>query len=99
MNVLENAKKLGYAESNPSSDLNGDDANSKIQILSALSFNSFINRSKINVEGIQNVDQVDISNAKLLGYRIKHLAIAELKKNKLIQRVHSCLVKKDSLYK
>ena len=95
-NVLENAKKLGYAESNPSSDLNGDDANSKIQILSALSFNSFINRSKINVEGIQNVDQVDISNAKLLGYRIKHLALAELKKNKLIQRVHSCLVNKDS---
>ncbi len=94
--VLENAKKLGYAESNPRSDLNGDDAKSKIQILSSLAFNSFINKSKITVEGIQNIDQVDIINAKILGYRIKHLAIAELKKNKLIQRVHPCMINQDS---
>ena len=94
--VLKNAQRLGYAERNPNSDLNGDDANSKIQILSSLAFNSFINRSKINVEGIKNVDQVDIINAKLLGYTIKHLAIAELKSNKLIQRVHPCMVRKDS---
>jgi len=94
--VLENAKKLGYAESKPKSDLNGEDAKSKIQILSSLAFNSFINKSKITVEGIQNIDQVDIINAKLLGYKIKHLAIAELKKNKLIQRIHPCMVKKDS---
>ncbi len=94
--VLREAKKLGYAESNPSSDLNGDDAKSKIQILSSLAFNSFINRSKINVEGIKNVDHTDIKNAKILGYKIKHLAIAELKKNKLIQRVHPCMVANDS---
>ncbi len=94
--VLESAKKLGYAESNPKSDLNGDDAKSKIQILSSLAFNSFINKSKITVEGIQNIDQVDITNAKILGYRIKHLAIAEFKKNKLIQRVHPCMINKDS---
>ena len=94
--VLENAKKLGYAESNPKSDLNGDDAKSKIQILSSLAFNSFINKSKITVEGIQNIDQVDISNAKILGYKIKHLAIAELKKNKLIQRVHPCMINEES---
>ncbi len=95
-NVLDDAKKLGYAESNPAADLNGEYAKSKIQILSSLAFNSFINRSKINVEGIKNVDQVDIINAKLLGYTIKHLAIAELKNNKLIQRVHPCMVRKDS---
>jgi len=94
--VLESAKKLGYAESNPKSDLNGDDAKSKIQILSSLAFNSLINKSKITVEGIQNIDQVDITNAKILGYRIKHLAIAEFKKNKLIQRVHPCMINKDS---
>ncbi len=94
--VLENAKKLGYAESNPKSDLNGDDAKSKIQILSSLAFNSFINKSKITVEGIQNIDQVDIGNAKILGYKIKHLAIAELKKNKLIQRVHPCMINEES---
>ena len=80
--ILKEAKKFGYAESNPKSDLNGDDAKSKIQILSSLAFNSFINKSKITVEGIQNIDQVDISNAKILGYKIKHLAIAELKKIK-----------------
>ena len=94
--VLNDAKKLGYAESNPAADLNGDDAKSKIQILSSLAFNSLISRSKINVEGIKNVDKIDVKNAKLLGYKIKHLAIAELKKNKLIQRVHPCMVKNDS---
>ena len=77
--VLENAKNLGYAETNPESDLNGDDAKSKIQILSSLAFNSFINNSNINIEGIQTIDQVDISNAKTLGYKIKHLAIAYTK--------------------
>ncbi len=96
LDVLNDAKKLGYAESNPAADLNGDDAKSKIQILSSLTFNSLINRSKINVEGIKNIDQVDIKNAKLLGYKIKHLAIAELKKNKLIQRVHPCMVPNNS---
>ena len=94
--VLQNAKKLGYAESNPAADLNGEDVKSKIQILSSLAFNSFINRSKINVEGIKNVDHTDIQNAKILGYKIKHLAIAELKKNKLLQRVYPCMVANDS---
>ena len=94
--VLNNAKKLGYAEANPKSDLNGDDAKSKIQILSSLAFNSFIIKSDISVEGIQRVDQVDILNAKILGYKIKHLAIAEIKNNKLIQRVHPCMVKENS---
>ena len=69
---------------------------SKIQILSSLAFQSFINRSKINVEGIEKIDQVDIKNAKILGFKVKHLAIAEIKNNKLIQRVHPCFVKKDS---
>ena len=71
--VLNDAKKLGYAESNPIADLNGDDAKSKIQILASLAFNSLINREKINVEGIKEVDQIDIQNAKLLDYKIKHL--------------------------
>ena len=94
--VLNDAKKLGYAESNPAADLNGDDAKSKIQILSSLAFNSLIKKSKINVEGIGNVDQIDIQNARLLGYKIKHLAIAELKKNKIIQRIHPCMVANNS---
>ena len=94
--VLDKAKILGYAETNPKSDLNGEDAKSKIQILSALAFNSFINKSKINVEGIQNIDQIDMYNAKTLGYTIKQLAIAEFKNNLLIQRIHPCLIKSNS---
>ena len=65
--VLEKAKKLGYAESNPNSDLNGEDVKSKIQILSSLAFNCFINKSKINLEGINNIDDIDIINADNLG--------------------------------
>ncbi len=94
--VLDKAKKLGYAESNPKSDLNGEDVKSKIQILSSLAFNSFINKSKINVEGINYIDEIDIKNADILGYKIKHLGLSEIQNGKLIQCVHPCLVKKDS---
>ena len=94
--VLEKAKKLGYAESNPKSDLNGEDVKSKIQILSSLAFNSFINNSKINLEGINNIDEIDINNAEILGYKIKHLGLSEIENGKLIQRVHPCLIKKES---
>tara|TARA_Y100001970_G_scaffold290468_1_gene424318 strand:+ start:13130 stop:14428 length:1299 start_codon:yes stop_codon:yes gene_type:complete len=94
--VLLNAKKLGYAESNPKDDLNGNDANSKIQILSSLAFNSLINKKNIHVEGINMVDQIDIQNANHLGYKIKHLAISEFKNDKIIQRVHPCLINKNS---
>jgi homoserine dehydrogenase len=94
--VLKKAKELGYAESNPKSDLNGEDVKSKIQILSSLAFNCFINKSKINLEGINNVDQIDIKNARILGYKIKHLGVAEIENGKLIQGVYPCLVKKES---
>ena len=93
--VLINAKKLGYAESNPSSDLNGDDVASKLKILSSLCFSSFLNNN-IYVEGIKNIDRVDIDNANKLGYKIKLLGYAELLDNKIYQRVHPTLIKKDS---
>ena len=94
--VLNRAKQLGYAEKNPAADLNGDDVKSKIQILSSLAFNSFINRKNINVEGIANVDHIDIQNAKILGYKIKHLALAQLRNNKLIQTVYPCMINENS---
>ena len=94
--VLNKAKMLGYAEKNPKSDLNGEDVKSKVQILSSLAFNCFINHSKINLEGINFIDEIDIKNANILGYKIKHLGISEIEKGKLIQRVHPCLIKKDS---
>ena len=93
--VLDNAKKLGYAESNPSADLNGDDVSSKLKILSSLCFNSFLN-DNIYVEGIKDIDKIDIDNANKLGFRIKLLGFAELVNNKIYQRVHPTLIKKDS---
>ncbi len=94
--ALKKAQSLGYAESNPSSDLNGEDVASKLKILTALSFNSYINNKDISVEGITKVDRFDIKNANLLGYKIKLLGVSELKKNKVIQRVNPCLIKKSS---
>ena len=94
--ALKKAQSLGYAESNPSSDINGEDVASKLKILTALSFNSFINNKNINIEGITKVDSVDINNANLLGYKIKLLGVSELKNKKIIQRVNPCLIKKKS---
>ena len=94
--VLDNAKKLGFAESNPASDLEGNDAADKIKILSSIAFNKTISKNKILTEGIQNINQTDIYHAKNFGYKIKLLAIAEIKNNKLIERVHPCLILKNS---
>ena len=93
--VLDNAKKLGYAESNPSADINGDDVSAKLKILSSLCFNSFLNNN-IHVEGIRNIDKKDINNANKLGYKIKLLGYSERLNNKIYQRVHPTLIKKSS---
>ena len=93
--VLQNAKKLGYAEANPSSDLNGEDVSAKLKILSSLCFNSFLNNN-IYVEGIKDIDKSDIDNCNKLGYKIKLLGYAELINNKIYQRVHPTLIKKSS---
>tara|TARA_B110000971_G_scaffold221820_1_gene270777 strand:- start:2722 stop:4014 length:1293 start_codon:yes stop_codon:yes gene_type:complete len=94
--VLLNAQKLGYAESNPASDVNGEDVASKLKILTALAFNCYINNKSIFVEGIKNIDQIDINNANMLGYKIKLLGVAEKIKNKIIQRVHPVLIEKNT---
>ena len=94
--VLDNAKKLGFAENNPAADLEGNDAAAKIKILSSIAFNKTITKNKILTEGIQNLNQTDIYHAKNLGYKIKLLAIAEIKNNKLMERVHPCLILKNS---
>ena len=93
--VLDDAKKLGYAESNSTADLNGDDVSSKLKILSSLCFNSFLNHN-IYVEGIKDIDKNDIDNANILGYKIKLLGYAEMLNNKIYQRVHPTLIKKNS---
>ena len=96
-NVLSRAQKLGYAEpGNPKLDLNGYDAFAKISILSSLSFNKNISKNKCLMEGIERIESKDIEVADQLNFRIKLLGITELINNKLFERVHPCLVKKDS---
>jgi len=95
VDVLSDAKKLGYAESNPLADLNGDDVAAKLKILSSLCFNSFID-DNIHVEGIRFIDKLDIDNANRLGYKIKLLGVSEIINNKIYQRVHPTLIKKSS---
>ena len=95
LEVLSIAKKLGYAETNSSADLNGDDVSAKLKILSSLCFNSFLDNN-IYVEGIKEIDKTDIDNANKLGYKIKLLGFAEILNNNIYQRVHPTLIKKDS---
>ena len=95
LDVLNQAKTLGYAETNPASDLNGDDVAAKLKILSSLCFNSYLNNN-IHVEGIKNIDKEDIDNANKLGYKIKLLGYAELINNNIFQRVHPTLIKRSS---
>ncbi len=94
--ILVEAKKKGFAETNPISDINGNDAADKIRILSSLAFNKLISKNKIHISGIQNINLIDIFHAKNLGYKIKLLAISEIINNKLLERVHPCLILNDS---
>jgi len=94
--VLSNAKKLGYAESNPISDLNGNDSAAKLRILSSIAFNKKISKNKILTEGIQNINLTDILYARKFGYKLKLLSISEIKMNKLSERVHPCLISNNS---
>ena len=94
--ALLKAQKLGYAESNPTSDIDGEDVASKLKILTSLAFNSFINNRSILIEGINNIDKTDINNANHLGYKIKLLGVAESRKNKITQRVHPAFVKENT---
>jgi len=96
LEVLNNAKRLGFAESNPISDLNGDDSASKLRILSSIAFSKKISKNKILTEGIQNINLTDILYAKKFGYKIKLLSISEIIKGKLSERVHPCLISSNS---
>ncbi|HML95385.1 MAG TPA: homoserine dehydrogenase [Thermodesulfobacteriota bacterium] len=92
--VLAEAQKEGYAEADPSFDVDGIDAAHKLSILIMLAFGRFIDFGKIHVEGIRNITPVDISFADELGYKIKLLAIAKASGEGLEAGVYPALVKK-----
>ncbi len=95
--VLKKAQDLGYAEpGNPKLDLNGYDTLAKVKILSALAFNKKISKSNCLMEGIENIESKDFDMASQLNLRIKLLGITEIVNNRLFERVHPCLVKKNT---
>ena len=76
--VLAEAQKLGYAEADPSFDVDGVDAAHKLSILTSVAFGCQIDFSGVRISGIRNVSAMDIAYADELGYRIKLLGIARL---------------------
>jgi homoserine dehydrogenase len=90
--VLAEAQKLGYAEADPSFDIDGVDAAHKLAILASVGFGRPVDLAGVYTEGIRHVSRLDIDFAEELGYRIKLLGIARLTEAGLEQRVHPCMV-------
>ena len=90
--VLAEAQKLGYAEADPSFDIDGVDASHKLAILASVGFGRPVDLAGVYTEGIRHVSRLDIDFAEELGYRIKLLGIARLTDDGLEQRVHPCMV-------
>jgi homoserine dehydrogenase len=90
--VLKEAQRLGYAEADPTFDVEGVDAAHKITLLSALAFGIPVQFDKAHIEGISKLDATDIKYAEQLGYRIKLLGITRRRDNGVELRVHPTLV-------
>jgi homoserine dehydrogenase len=95
--VLKQAQELGYAEANPTLDVGGHDAAHKINVLSYLSTQSWVNMKDIHVEGITEITSQDIQYATELGYVVKLLAIAKFQEKGVDIRVHPTMLPKDNL--
>jgi len=95
--VLADAQALGYAEADPSFDIDGIDAAHKLAILAALAFGRPVDFAAVHVEGIRRVSALDISFAEELGYRIKLLGIARETGAGVEVRVHPAMVPKTAL--
>ncbi|MBO0711005.1 MAG: homoserine dehydrogenase [Acetobacteraceae bacterium] len=90
--VLADAQRLGYAEADPSFDVDGIDAAHKLAILAALAFGRPVAFDAVHVEGIRNISALDIAFASELGYRIKLLGIARQTDGGIAARVHPCMI-------
>jgi homoserine dehydrogenase len=90
--VLAEAQKLGYAEADPSFDIDGVDAAHKLAILASVAFGRPVDLAGVYTEGIRHVSRLDIDFAEELGFRIKLLGIARMTDHGLEQRVHPCMV-------
>jgi homoserine dehydrogenase len=93
---LKEAQRLGYAEADPSFDIEGHDTAQKLAILASLAFGSKVDPAAIYVEGISSIATADLDAAEELGYRIKLLGVAVRTEKGIEQRVHPTMVPKDS---
>jgi homoserine dehydrogenase len=90
--VLEEAQELGYAEADPTADVEGFDAAAKAAILASLAFHSRVTASDVHREGITEVTAADVQSAKDMGSVVKLLAICELKDDFVAVRVHPAMI-------
>jgi len=90
--VLNEAQSLGYAEADPTFDVEGIDAAHKLTILGSIAFGIPLQFDKTYVEGITKIEQQDVLYAEELGYRIKHVGISRKVDNGIEQRVHPTLI-------
>lgn len=90
--ILAEAQEHGYAEADPTFDIDGIDAAHKLAILTSVTFGCAIDFDAVHIEGIRHIDAQDIRFATELGYRIKLLGIAEIKDGCVQQRVHPAMV-------
>jgi len=95
-NVLQEAQEKGYAEPDPSLDVNGTDAAHKIGILASLAFNSGLPASKFHIEGIENISSQDFKYAHEFNLTVKHLAVAQLQDHGIELRSHPVMLSKES---
>ena len=95
--ALNRAQELGFAEADPTFDVEGIDAAHKLTILAALAFDTDFQFAGVYTEGISHITAEDLEYAKELGYRIKHLAIARRTESGCETRVHPTLVARNSL--
>jgi len=93
---LKEAQRLGYAEADPTFDIEGFDSAQKLAILASLAFGTRVDPSAIYVEGISSITLADLDAADELGYRVKLLGVAVRTETGIEQRVHPTMVPKDS---
>lgn len=94
--ILDEAQDLGYAEADPSADVDGYDAAHKLAILSSLAFGTAVDYAGVHVEGIRRIAPLDLEFAGELGFKIKLLGIAERGEAGIHQRVHPAMVPVDA---
>ncbi|MBI4260791.1 MAG: homoserine dehydrogenase [Actinobacteria bacterium] len=93
--ALDEARELGYAESDPTADVDGSDAAAKCAILASIAFNSRVVADDVYREGIDAVRPEDVAAARRLGYVVKLIAFAELEDEDVAVRVHPAMIPRD----